>query len=162
MPEASRLLAEAFRVLRPSGQLAAFDGDYSTITVAGGAGDPLQTCVEAFAGTYITDRWVVRRLPALVRDAGFERAHFRSHGFVEVSPADYMLSIVDRGADALAADGGADQALAEALKAEARRRVDAGAFFGHVAYASLTATKLSAEGGRGPRGEAGNAERTPV
>jgi hypothetical protein len=31
--------------------------------------------------------------------------------------------------------------LAAALKAEARRRVDEGTFFGHIAYTSLTARK---------------------
>ena len=45
-----------------------------------------------------------------------------------------------RGSDALAVSGAIGSGLAEALKAEARRRV-AGAFFGHVAYASLTAAK---------------------
>jgi hypothetical protein len=31
--------------------------------------------------------------------------------------------------------------MAAALKAEARRRVEAGTFFGHIAYASLIAQK---------------------
>jgi hypothetical protein len=44
-----------------------------------------------------------------------------------------MLSIVDRGADALAAAGRIGQELTAALKAEARRRVEAHSLFGHVA-----------------------------
>ena len=40
-------LAEAFRVVRPHGRLAVFDGDYATATVALGEHDPLQTCVDA-------------------------------------------------------------------------------------------------------------------
>ena len=35
-----RALAEAFRVVRPSGHLAAFDGGYATTTVASGDHDP--------------------------------------------------------------------------------------------------------------------------
>ncbi len=52
-----------------------------------------------------------------------------------------MLTIVDRGADILAAAGhlGADAAMA--LKAEGRRRVEARSFFGHIAYGSLIAHK---------------------
>ena len=42
VPGPERALAEAFRVLRPSGYLAAFDGDYATTTVASGDHDPLQ------------------------------------------------------------------------------------------------------------------------
>jgi hypothetical protein len=58
-----------------------------------------------------------------------------------VHDADYMLSIVERGADTLTAAGRIGPELADALKSEARRRVDTGDFFGHVAYGSLTATK---------------------
>jgi hypothetical protein len=52
-----------------------------------------------------------------------------------------MLSIADRGAEALATAGTIGRELADALKSEARRRVSVDAFFGHVAYASLTARK---------------------
>ena len=52
-----------------------------------------------------------------------------------------MLSIVDRGADVLRARGEIGEETAAALEAEARRRVGAGTFFGHIAYASLVASK---------------------
>ena len=54
---------------------------------------------------------------------------------------DYMLSIADRGADTLAASGTIGTELAAALKSEARRRATEHTFFGHVAYASMTARK---------------------
>jgi hypothetical protein len=50
-----------------------------------------------------------------------------------------MLTLVDRGADTLVASGRLGEPAADALKAEARRRVAAGEFFGHIAYASLIA-----------------------
>ncbi len=46
---------------------------------------------------------------------------------------------VDGGADALVASGRIGAELAAALKAEARRRVASGEYFGHIAYASLVA-----------------------
>ncbi|HEX6015765.1 MAG TPA: hypothetical protein VFY87_28965 [Geminicoccaceae bacterium] len=52
-----------------------------------------------------------------------------------------MVSIADRGADTLVANGRIGRDLADALKAEARRRVEDGSFFGHIAYASLVAGK---------------------
>ena len=43
----------------------------------------------------------------------------------------------DRGTDNLATAERIDVAMAEALKNEARRRVDAGSFFGFIGFASL-------------------------
>jgi ubiquinone/menaquinone biosynthesis C-methylase UbiE len=140
-PRPDELLAEAFRVVRPGGRLVAFDGDYSTITLATGRHDPLQVCVEAMVAAYTNDPWVVRRVAAIVAAAGFVGGRVHSYGFVQIEDADYMVSIADRGADALAADGRIGRDLADALKAEARRRVESGSFFGHIAYASLIAAK---------------------
>jgi arsenite methyltransferase len=138
---APQVLAEAFRALRPGGGLAVFDGDYATITVAIGEHDPLETCVRAVAPSYITDPFVVRRLSGMARATGFTQASFHSFGYAQIEAPDYMLSLLDRGADALMAAGRIGRELADALKAEGRRRVAAHTFFGHVAYASLVARK---------------------
>jgi ubiquinone/menaquinone biosynthesis C-methylase UbiE len=140
VPGPDQALAEAARVLRPGGWLAAFDGDYATTTVALGAHDPLQACVDAMVSNSVTDRYVVRRLPALVRACGLEPVDFRSHGFLDTAGG-YMATLVERGVDFLRAAGQADEHTAAALNTEARRRVHAGTFFGHIAYASLTARK---------------------
>jgi hypothetical protein len=54
-----------------------------------------------------------------------------------------MLTIVDRGADTLVATGAIGMEAAEALKSEARRRVKAGEFFGHISFMSIIASKES-------------------
>ncbi len=64
-----------------------FDGDYATTTVATGDFDPLQPCVEAIVAYLVHDRWLVRRLPTLVTEAGFEMTASRSYGYVESSRA---------------------------------------------------------------------------
>jgi hypothetical protein len=64
----------------------------------------------------------------------------RSYGYVETRDARYRPTIVDRGTAALVAAGRIGGDTAPALKAEARRRIAAGHFFGHIAYASLVAT----------------------
>lgn len=143
VPGVDLALGEACRVLRPGGQLAVFDGDYATTTVGLGDHDPLQACVTAMMTNSVNDRWLMRRLCALVRESGFELVRFASHGYSETGGGAYMLSVVDRGADVLSASGVIGKEVAAALKAEARRRVEAGTFFGHIAYASLIARKHS-------------------
>jgi hypothetical protein len=128
-------------VLRPGGVLVICDGDYATTTVALSSADPLQCCVAAFTPAFVNDAWVVRRLSRLATEAGVEQPQLRSYGFVQVHDADYMLSIVERGAAQLVSNGIIGPDLASALNAEAQRRVNNGTFFGHVAYGSLTATK---------------------
>jgi SAM-dependent methyltransferase len=70
---------------------------------------------------------------------GLRAGRMRSYGYVETRDARYTPTIVDRGADALVAAGRIGEDAAAALKAEARRRITTGQFFGHIAYASLVA-----------------------
>ena len=89
-------------------------------------------------------RW---RKPAA---GGFQLVRFTSHSYLETAGPDsdlastkrsHLLSVIDRGADALVGDGSIGRDLAAALKAESRRRVDTGEFLGHVTYVSLIAQK---------------------
>ena len=141
VPEPERMVAEAFRVLRPSGWVAAFDGDYATATVSTGQHDPLQPCVDAFRESYVNDPWLVRRLPRLLEGAGFHTRPMRSHGYVEAPEAGYMSTWIDRGADALLREGRIAPEHAEALKAEAKRRSSERCWFGHIAFASVLGRK---------------------
>ena len=134
-------LRELFRVLKAGGSLAVFDGDYASTTW------PAATTIRSrpaptppwppwftIAGwPAVCRRW--SRPPASRSSASTATRTFRP------SRRSYLLTLVDRGADALANGGTIGRELAEALKAEARRRVDAGGFYGSITFASLIARK---------------------
>jgi ubiquinone/menaquinone biosynthesis C-methylase UbiE len=141
IPDPQKAVREAHRVLCPAGWLAAFDGDYTTSTVALGDFDPLQPVVEAMVAHFVHDRWLVRRLPKMLSSAGFDVKSFRSHGYTQTTDPTYMLTIVDRGADLLAETGSVGAEEARALKSEARRRVTAGQFFGHISFVNVIARR---------------------
>jgi hypothetical protein len=55
------------------------------------------------------------------------------------------LLVIDRGTDMLEAASLIGPELAAALKAEARRRANTGAFFGQIVYTSLVARRSGSE-----------------
>lgn len=141
VPGPERVLSEAFRVLRSNSWLAVFDGDYETITVTRHPHDPLGPCIESFKESFVNDTWLMRKLPSLATSAGFRVVRFDSHGYIEAAEPSYLLTVIDRGVDALVAPGVIGKELGSALKAEARRRAAQGEFYGHIGYASLLARK---------------------
>lgn len=143
VPGCEEAVADARRVLKPGGWLAAFDGDYVTTTVASALLDPLEACAKAAMAGLVNDQWLVRKLPNLLLAAGFEVVKAQSHGYVQTEADGYMRTVVDRGADMLAAQGVIGESLADALKAECARRAQEGRFFGHIAYGSVVARRVA-------------------
>ena len=141
VPGAEHALAEASRLLRPGGTLAAFDGEYAAATVAVGPNDPLQDCLEYATHNLVNDVWLCRSLPERLSDLGFDVLRCDLHPYIAQGSADYFLTILNRGADFMAADRIIAEATAGALKGEAAHRIAEGSFFGSIPYMSVIARK---------------------
>ena len=140
-PGPEEALAEAFRILRPGGHLTVFDEDPPSVTAAIADHDPFRPLVDNLIRAYVHDRWLVRRTPALLTGAGFEILHRDGHLYLPAVDSPYFLTIVDRGADTLVDEGVIGASLAEGIRDEARRRIEARSFFGSIAFVSIIARK---------------------
>tara|TARA_R110002110_G_scaffold415612_2_gene651554 strand:- start:21330 stop:22145 length:816 start_codon:yes stop_codon:yes gene_type:complete len=141
VPGPEGVLSEVHRVLKPGGSVAIYDGDFTTMSVATADDDPLQACIDAFVDGNVHDRWLVRRLPGMLRGIGFDPAATRSHGHLDTDAPVLTLGWTLRGAYYLVTAGKIEQAEADALEAEAHRRIDAGTFYGYMNYVSMVARK---------------------
>lgn len=135
-------LAEAWRVLKPGGQLVVFDGDFATLGVALFDGDPLQSAVGMVLRHMVHEPYIMRRLPILVAAAGFRMQSLDPHGYVQTTRPDYLLSLLSRGTSAAGRAGEIGPALVAGFDREMRRRVETGTFYGSMLFLSLTARKI--------------------
>lgn len=135
------VLREAYRVLRMAGWLSVFDGDYTQTTVTKEKLDPLQRCVDAWIQEWQNDAGLMKRLPEMACTAGFKTKKIKEFNYTESSDASYLLTVIDRGADKLVDLGNIGTELSAALKAEARRRITSGVFYGSIIYIHLIAQK---------------------
>jgi ubiquinone/menaquinone biosynthesis C-methylase UbiE len=141
-------LTEAWRVLKPGGQLVIFDGDFATLTVALFDDDPLQSVVKLVLRNLVHAPYIMRRLPALVSAAKFSVQSVEPHGYVQTRSPDYLLTLLSRGTAAAGRAGEIGQTLVDGFEREAQQRVAKGTFYGAMLFLSLTARKPTTQDDR--------------
>ena len=141
VPGPKDVMVEAFRILKPGGIVAIFDGDYDTTTVATGYFDPLEPVVKYMIDANVHNLWVTRQLVPLAAEAGFAPGPVTPHGYLASGDATYFMTVIDPGLVKMQAEGLMTADGAAGLAAEARTRVVENRFFGFMSYLSMIATK---------------------
>jgi ubiquinone/menaquinone biosynthesis C-methylase UbiE len=134
-------LAEAYRVLKPGGRLAVFDGDFASLTVALFDGDPLQSAASIVLRHMVHAPYIMRQLPSLLAAAGFAVESIEPHAYVQTTSPDYLLTLFSRGMNAAGRADEIGRAMVEGFNAEARRRLANRTFFGSLTFVSVIARK---------------------
>lgn len=134
------LVAEAFRVLRPGGQLAVCDADFSKLSLGNAPGDPLQACAVCVQENFVTNPWLTAGLRGMVGHAGFELVSFGMANRLDLGGGG-GLAWMRMATTFLAGAGVIGQELADALLGEYQRRSEAGTLYGFLPFATLIARK---------------------
>jgi ubiquinone/menaquinone biosynthesis C-methylase UbiE len=100
------VLAEARRVLKPGGRLVSVDQDAGTRVIDHPDRETTSAIISYACGHLSADGWMGRRLPRLLRSAGWRVESVEIHPHLTTSPHGYLFDSAIRLAQA-AVDGGA-------------------------------------------------------
>ena len=91
----AKVITEMSRVVRPNGTIAIFDGDYASLTF--GAGDPKRdaTMVDTLRSIAVANPYVMRQVPALLRDCNLEIVAFLPAIHAEAGEGAFFANIAE-------------------------------------------------------------------
>ena len=141
VPGPEDVMQEAFRILKPGGMIAVFDGDYDTTSVAIADFDPLEMVVKYMIDANVHNLWLPRQLVPLATTAGFVPGEVKAHGYAASGEATYFMTVIDRALVKMQADGLLSEAGAAGLRTEAETRIAQRRFYGFMSYLSMIAVK---------------------
>ncbi len=138
VPELAAMVGEIARVVQPGGHLVVCDGDYASNLIVHPDEATTRTILEAWLEGVVHDPRVMRRAPALLREAGFELVTFDGHVHTECGPVDegesFLLAWAKFAVQQALAAGAIGQAEAERWRGEYLRVNESGGFLGSVTY----------------------------
>jgi SAM-dependent methyltransferase len=126
----ARVLAEATRVLKPSGTLVIFDGDYATLTYGTDDRDYGERMDQKIIQAMITNPRIMRSAPRLLRRLGLRLVWSHCQAFNEIGKADFFLASLKAYLVVLPGAGTASREEVEAFVGDQMKASDVGAFFG--------------------------------
>lgn len=117
-------LAEARRVIKEGGRILLKDSDLCSWSLTLGPTDPLTPPVETLLGAWSSTRYLCRMFPSMLESAGFAADKLTVHNVLNDTEDTYGFKyVLLRSIKMFYTTGNCSRELADALVAEAKRRV---------------------------------------
>jgi len=135
------VMKEIARLLKPGGKAAIFDGDYASMTYAGGDPVTAKAMDEAIVNALTTNPRVMREMPQLLRDCGLTLARSFAYMIADIGKADYFAPGIQALLRLLPSAGATTESEARDWVAAMIKRSDEGTYFGAANFYSYIATR---------------------
>jgi ubiquinone/menaquinone biosynthesis C-methylase UbiE len=134
LDDPAQVLTEMRRVLRSEGIVGIFDGDYASMTFELADEARSRQMDDAIVGSLMTNPRILRRLPRLLKKAGFAVEVVMPSIITEVGNADFWRSSVEAWAKLVPVAGILTEAETTAWREELLDASTRGEFFGSCVY----------------------------
>ena len=134
LDDPAQVLIEMRRVLRPEGLVGIFDGDYASMTFELADEARSRQMDDAIVGSLMTNPRILRRLPRLLKKAGFAVEVVIPSIITDVGNADFWKSSVEAWAKLVPVAGILNEAETTAWREELLDASTRGEFFGSCVY----------------------------
>jgi len=135
------VMKEIARLLKPGGKAAIFDGDYASLTYAGGDPITAKAMDETIVNALTTNPRVMREMPKLLRDGGLTLVKSFSHVIADIGKADFFAPGIQALLRLLPSAGATTESEARDWVAAMTKRSDEGTYFGAANFYSYVATR---------------------
>ena len=136
------VIKEAARVVRPSCQIAIFDGDYASWTFGYSDPDFAKTMDETLIGFIVNNPRVMRTIPMLLSQAGLKLEETIPHIFTEVGTGRFFLGAAETYAPLIAQAGLLPTDQVDNWLAEQQKNIQEGTFFASGNYYTYLARRV--------------------
>ena len=142
LDDPAQVLIEMRRVLRPEGLVGIFDGDYASMTFELADEARSRQMDDAIVGSLMTNPRILRRLPRLLKKAGFAVEVVIPSIITDVGNADFWKSSVEALAKLAPVAGILNEAETTAWREELLDASTRGEFFGSCVYYAYIARAI--------------------